>query len=139
MSKLQKSLVIPAIYHAIVFAVMAFFSFSKDLELNIVVTLLMDFAGCIVTPMFFAVASMAHAILHDGKVYDYIYNILIQLGIISAMRIVLYPVLMGKSLLLVGVIASFASLGIFVVWDCIFALTDHMMKKRPRNRNRKKQ
>lgn len=137
MDKLKKSLIIPAIYHAAVFIAMIYFRFTKDIELNIVFALVLDFAGVVVGPMFYAVVSIAHAILHDGKVYDYLYHCLGYIGGIGVVRIILYPLLMGTSLIIVGAAASFVSLGVFVIWDCLFALTDRMMKKRPGRKRQK--
>lgn len=137
MDKLKKSLIIPAIYHAAVFIAMIYFRFTKDVELNIVFTLILDFAGVLVGSMFYAVASIAHAILHDGKVYDYLYYCLGYILGIGVVRIILYPLLMGTSLIVVAAAASFVSLGVFVIWDCLFALTDRMMKKRPRRKKQK--
>lgn len=137
MDKLKKFLIIPVLYHVAIFVAMICFAATKDANLNIVGAVVADFAGCVIWAVFFAVMSIIHAILHEGKVYDYLYYCLGFIAIIAAVRAVVYRVTMGSTLLLVALTAGAVMFGIFIVWDCLFALTDHMMKKRPANKRRK--
>lgn len=134
MDKLKKLLFIPLLYHLVIFVLMIALSFTPDRNLNIVRVMLFDMCGVLVMPMFMAVISIIHAILHESKVYDYIYYCLGFLLIIGVARLVIYPLIMDKSMIVVAAGALFVSLGVFVIWDCLFALTDRLMKKSPKRR-----
>ncbi len=129
---MKKFLALPLCYHIGLF--IAFIMLSKSatgMSLVMIDVLL----GLVVTPVFLAVLSIAHAIVHEAKVYDYIYNCLAILLIIGVLRGVVYFVFQGGDagmMLSVGTLVI--SVGVFTIWDCIFALTDRMMKKRPKRR-----
>ena len=129
MDKLKKFTALPLCYHALLFVAFALFNKSLTAANLIVVDLLL---GLIVTPVLLAVLSIAHAIVHEGKVYDYLYSCLGVLAITGVLRGILYFVFQGGKVglaLAAGVLV--VSVGVFTIWDCIFALTDRMMKKRP--------
>lgn len=136
MDKLKRLLALPVLYHVAIFVAMVCFSLTKDADLNMVVALMLDFAGVLIGAMFLAVISIIHAILHDGKVYDYLYYCLAIVFIVGIMRVVVYKLAIGTSACLIGAGAGVATLGIFVIWDCLFAFTDHMMKKRTGRKNK---
>lgn len=129
MDKIKKFTALPLCYHALLFVAFALFNKNSAGWSLIVVDLLM---GLIVTPVLLAVLSIAHAIVHEGKVYDYLYSCLGVLAITAVLRGVLYFVFRGG---LAGLALAagtlVVSVGVFAIWDCIFALTDRMMKKRP--------
>lgn len=134
--KIKKFLIIPVVYHMVIFIAMVCLSMMKDVNLNIVALWLADMGGCIVWAMFFAVMSIVHAILHEAKVYDYLYICLAMIFVIGMVRVIVYKIAVGTGALLIAAGLGAATLGIFVVWDCLFAVTDHMMKKRPGRKNR---
>ena len=129
MDKIKKFLAIPLACHVALFIALAVLHTNALAMMLITFDLLL---GALVTPMYFAVLSMAHAIVHDGKVYDYIYACLIYLAVIGVARGLVYFVCGGA---LTGVAAAAGclviSVGVFTLWDCLFALTDRMMKKKP--------
>lgn len=134
MDKIKKFLAIPLCYHIGLFVAFAIFNGSASSMMLITVDLLL---GLVVTPVFFAVLSIMHAIVHEGKVYDYIYNCLAYLAVIGVLRVILYFVFNGGSIgILLALAALVVSVGVFTLWDCIFALTDRMMKKRPGKRRK---
>ena len=137
MSKLKKLLIVPIVYHVAILGVLLYMSMNYDPKLNVVAPLILDWMlGAIVTPMFFAVISIIHAIVHEGKVYDYIYNCLAYLGIIGLLRCAVYffiDGITGATLGAAGAILA-VSVGVYVLWAALFTLTDHMMKKRPKKR-----
>ena len=138
MDKIKKSLFIPVMYHLALIITLCILQSKPSSAIITTIELLF---GAIVTPMFYAVASIVHAILHEGKVYDYIYYSLAGLGIIGLIRLVAFCVFAGEAiimgvLLALGVFA--VSVGIYALWACLFALTDRMMKKRPTRKVNKK-
>ncbi len=134
MDKIKKFLSIPVAYHVALFITLAILHTSASSIMVMTTDLLL---GAIVTPMFMAVLSMAHAIVHEGKVYDYIYTCLIYLIIVGVLRGVVYFLCGGgvPGLAAAGV-CLVASVGVFTIWDCLFALSDRMMKKRPGKRRK---
>ena len=132
MDKLKKFLFLPLCYHIGLFVAFAILNKSATGMSLITVDLLL---GLIVTPVLLAVLSIAHAIVHEGKVYDYIYGALMVLIITGVLRGVVYFVFQGGKVgLMLAAVTLGVSVGVFTIWDCIFALTDRMMKKRPNRR-----
>lgn len=137
MDKIKKFLIVPVIYHVVLLAVLAVLYFSGSAAVATVLTVELLLGG-IATPAFFALLSVIHAVFHDAKVYDYIYKCLAYLAVIGLLRLVVYAVLGGGN---VGVMASLAciavSVGVFTLWDCLFAIVDKLMKKRPGKHKKK--
>lgn len=129
MDKIRKFLSVPLFYHAgllIAFAVLH----NKATGMGIMTIELL--LGVIITPVLLAVLSVAHAIAHEGKVYDYIYSALTVLLATGVVRGVCYFAFDGGKVgLLLALGALVVSVGVFTLWDCLFALTDRIMKKRP--------
>lgn len=115
------------------------FHFLKNTDINFRLFLTEFVVGAVVTPMLFAVVSVIHAIVHESKVYDYIYYCLGFLGIIALLRLAAYFAIAGINVQIATVAAVVAvlSIFIFVVWDFLFAVTDHFMKKGPRKKKRR--
>lgn len=132
MDKIKKFLLLPVAYHVALFITLAILNENMGAMIILPLDLV---SGAVVTPMFMAVLSIAHAIVHDGKVYDYIYICLIYLAVIGAIRALVYFLCGGgmPGLAAAGV-CLVISVGVFTIWDCLFALTDHMLKKRPGKR-----
>ncbi len=131
MDKIKKLLVIPVIYHVVLLVVLAALYFSNSpVVANVLTVELM--LGAVATPALFALLSVIHAVFHEAKVYDYIYKCLIYLLVIGVLRLVVYVALNGGR---IGAIASavciLVSIGVFTLWDCLFAIVDKFMKKRP--------
>lgn len=134
MDKLKKLLIAPVVYHVIVFIAM-FFLADTNYGMGIV---LADVCGVLIAPMFMAIVSMIHAVIHDGKVYDYIYNCLIYLLLIGVIRIGVYFVLGEVIAVMFAAACIFVAIGVFAIWACLFAFTDRFMKKSPNKKNKKK-
>ncbi len=133
MSKIKMSLFVPIVYHLAL--VIAMCTLPGKSTMGVTVMELMF--GIVVTPMFFAVLSMCHAILHDGKVYDYIYYCLGFLGIIGLIRVVAYVIFGSMAGFLFALGLWVVSIGVYALWATLFALTDRMMKKRPAHKSAK--
>lgn len=132
MDKIKKFLAIPLCWHLGVFVAYAFLKSSSTAMMLITVDLML---GLVATPVYLAVLSIIHAVIHEAKVYDYIYSCLGVLFATGLVRGAAYLIFGGGSvsLLLAGGVLV-VSVGVFTLWDCIFALTDRMMKKRPGRR-----
>ncbi len=129
---MKKFLALPLCYHIGLFIAFIILNKSATGMSLVMIDLLL---GLIVTPVFLAVLSVAHAIVHEAKVYDYIYTCLGVLLVVGVLRGIVYFAFQGGEtgmLLAVGTLV--VSVGVFTIWDCIFALTDRMMKKRPNRR-----
>lgn len=128
--KTRRLLYLPLAYHAAVLLAAAISIMNKN-QSSMALLVLLDLAGVLVSPMFMSLLSIAHAVLHEANVYDYLKTGSIYLVIIGVLRVLLYLWQGGKS---VGFAAacSVASIIIFYLWDVIFAFTDKMMKKRKR-------
>lgn len=133
MDKLKKLLVLPVVYHIVVLAVMMYMNVTRN---NAVTTaFLMDMCGVIVWPVFMALVSLMHAIIHEGKVYDYIYVCLINILIIGIARCGVYA-FESMNILLVAAACFVVMLAIYVLWATLFAFTDRFMKKKPGKKNK---
>lgn len=132
MDKIKKFLTIPLFWHLGLFIAYAFLKSTSTATMLITVDIMF---ALVVTPVYLAILSVIHAVIHEAKVYDYIYLCLGMLFATSLVRAAAYFIFDGGnvSLLLAGGILV-VSVGVFTLWDCIFALTDRMMKKRPRKR-----
>lgn len=129
MDKIRKFLALPLFYHG---GLLVAFAILNSTATGMSVMTMELLLGVIVTPVLLAVLSVAHAIAHEGKVYDYIYSALTVLLVISVVRGVVYYVFDGGMVgLLLAAGALVVSVGVFTLWDCLFALTDRMMKKKP--------
>lgn len=135
MKKQNKLLYIPLCYHLALFITMLILQLTKSNALGFIV--LLEMCGIVVSPVYYAVWSICHAIVNEGKVFDYFNKNMISLAIIGGIRIVFYLVFAPKSILFaLGALA--VSLGVYSMWSALFALTDKMMKKRPGRRNKKR-
>ena len=128
--KTRRLLYLPLAYHAAVLLAAALSILNKN-QSSMALLILLDLAGVLVSPMFMALLSIAHAVLHDANVYDYLKIGSVYLGVIGVLRVLLYLWLGGSSVKF-ALICSVASVIIFYLWDVIFAFTDKMMKKRRR-------
>ena len=131
MDKLKKFLLIPVVFHVAIFATMIYMIVTKNNALG--TFMLLDLCGVVISPVFYAVMSMIHAVIHEGKVYDYIYHCLIYLVLIGLVRVAIYWA-SAPTTALVAAACILVSIGIFTLWDIIFAFTDHMMKKGPKRK-----
>ncbi|MBR5536204.1 MAG: hypothetical protein IKU60_06120 [Clostridia bacterium] len=134
MDKIKRFLTLPLFWHGgllIAFAVLN----GKAAGMSLITVDVLS--GLIVTPVFMAVLSVAHAIVHEGKVYDYIYSALTILVATGIMRTVVYSAFGGgKAGLLLALGVMVISVGVFTLWDCIFALTDRIMKRKPNHKRK---
>lgn len=132
MDKIRKFLSIPLFYHA---GLLIAFAILNNTAAGMGVMTVELLLGVIVTPVLLAVLSVAHAIVHEGKVYDYIYGALTVLVVTGIVRGVVYFAFDGGKVGLYLALGAFVvSVGVFTLWDCLFALTDRIMKKRPNNK-----
>lgn len=136
MDKIKKFLFIPIFCHAVLLLGMAVMFFAKE-NAMLGFFLAEIVCGAAAAPAFLALVSMIHAIYDDAKVYDYIYLCLGELVAIGIVRLGVYALLGGG---MIGITVSLASLaisvGVLTLWDCIFALIDRFMKKRPGRRSK---
>ena len=126
--KTRRLLYLPLAYHAAVLIALAFTTLRQN-QASMALLALLDLAGVLISPMFMSLMSIAHAILHDGKVYDYLKQGSIYLLVIGALRVLLY-LWLARSRVSFAFICLIASIAIFYLWDVIFALSDNLMKKR---------
>ncbi len=135
MKKRTKLLYIPLCYHLALFITMLILQLMKSNAIGFIV--LLELCGVVISPVFYAVVEMAHAIMDEGKVFDYFNKCLLYLGAIGVLRVVFY-LLFAKNAVLFSLGALAVSIGIFSMWSALFALTDKMMKKRPGRRKKRK-
>jgi hypothetical protein len=132
MERTKKLLYLPLAYHS---ALLLSLAVMWALKINMSaygLLWLLDLCGVLISPMFMALMAISHAILHNGKVFDYLKLGCIYLAIIGILRILLYAS-QGEWLFAVG--CAISSIAIFLLWEIIFNFTDKMMKK-PRKRKR---
>ncbi len=130
MDKLRKMLYIPVACHSALFIGMVIVAAMK---INPSVFVLLDWCGVLLSPIFLSVLSVAHAIVHEGKVSDYLKDSLICLLAISTVRVVLYSIF-AFGVMPVAAACALISFGVFLIWDGVFMITDNVMKKRPKRR-----
>lgn len=132
MDKLKKFTALPLCWHIGLFIAFAILN-QKGAGMSLIMVDLL--LGIIVTPVFLSVLSVVHAIVHEGKVYDYIYVCLMVLLVTGILRGVLYFAFNGGMPgLTLAAGALGVSVGVFTIWACIFALTDRVMKKKPKRK-----
>lgn len=130
MDKIRKILYMPVAVHCALFVAMVVCQFA---EINMSLLILLDFCGVVVSPMFLAICAIAHAIIHEGKVFDYLKDSVIALLAVGVIRLVLYGVY-SHAILPIAAICAAISFGVFFIWFAIFAFTDNMMKKKPKRK-----
>ena len=126
--KTRRLLYLPLAYHAAILLALAFTTLRQS-SASVMLFLVLDLAGVLISPMFMSLMSIAHAILHDGKVYDYLKQGTLYLLVIGALRVLLYFFL-ARGRLSFAFACLIASIAIFYLWDAIFAISDNLMKKR---------
>ncbi|MGM9551874.1 MAG: hypothetical protein ACI3XA_06410 [Clostridia bacterium] len=131
MDKIRRFIYLPVIYHSAVFLAMIV---VLAMKINVSLLVLLDWCGVLLSPILLAILSVAHAIVHEGKVFDYLKDCVISLCAVSIVRVVLYSVF-SLGILPVAAMCALISFGVFFIWDCVFALTDKIMKKKPLQRN----
>ena len=137
MKKLEKVLLLPTLCHVALFLAIIIMELCKNSFGGFVA--LIELCGVIVTPMLYAVVSVANAILYDGKVSEYFVKCVLYLLGIGVVRILVYA-LLAPSTLILPVGGLIVSVAVYCLWESLFALTDKMMRKKRTgsNKNRKK-
>ncbi len=135
MERTRKLLYLPLAYHTAILVALAFMAAMKINAASYGLLLLLDLCGVIVSPMFMALMAISHAILHDGKVLDYLKQGCIYLAVIGLLRTALYA-WQSTEQTFFAVICGLAAIGIFLLWEAIFHFTNKLMNK-PRRRSGK--
>lgn len=127
--KTRKLLYLPLAYHAAILLALTILFLSKPETGAYALLIFLDLAGVLVSPMFMALMGISHAILHDGKVYDYTRCSVIYLIIIALMRMAFYAWQYIDSLAMTAILGV-ASVCIYILWTAIFSFTDKLMKQK---------
>lgn len=130
MDKIRRILYLPVAVHCALFVAMVVCQF---MGVNMSLLILLDWCGVVVSPMLLAICAVAHAIVHEGKVFDYLKDSVLVLGAIGVIRLVLYGV-HSYAILPIAAICAGVSFFIFFIWFAVFAFTDNMMKKKPKRK-----
>lgn len=124
----RKLLYLPLAYHAAILLALAFMSAFNMNVSSYGILMMLDLAGVIVCPMFMALMGISHAILHGGEVFDYLKTGCIYLAVAGLMRVALYA-WQATDYTVTALLCGAAEIGIFLLWEVIFHLTDKMLKK----------
>ncbi len=137
MEKTRRMLYLPLAFHAAVLLAMTVMFFMKMKTGAFGILVMADLAGVLVSPMFMALMGICHAILHEGKVFDYLRESVVYLVIIGLLRMAVYAVQYIDSFVMTLTMAAVA-IGIYFLWASIFSFTDKLMKQKTKPWNRRK-